>query len=158
MPSLLTFIVPLILSPPPSLADATPTVGNPEPRSHAFTFPSTPTASNPNGSSATNPRFAFPPPSGLVGSSNGRHAIGIPTAEDEARDSMRRASLELLISLSEARPGMVRSCYGWVNGVVRCCLEGMSEIRDDGGEATLRWSETEEVCALCFCDRNLLSM
>ncbi|KAF8333461.1 armadillo-type protein [Cantharellus anzutake] len=146
MSSLLTFLVPLILSPPPlaDLSEATPTVGNPEPRSHAFTFPSTPTAANPHGSTITNPRFAFPPPSGLIANSNGRHANGIPSAEDEARDSMRRAALELLISLSEARAGMVKTCNGWVNGVVRCCLEGMAEIRDDGGEATVRWSETEE--------------
>ena len=102
------------LSLPPSLTDATLTVGNPEPRSHAFTFPSTPTASNPNGLSVANPRFAFPPPSGLIGSSNDRHAFGIPTAKDEGRDSMRQAALELLISLSEAHPGMVQSCYGWL--------------------------------------------
>ena len=58
---------------------------------------------------------------------------------------MRRAALELLISLSEARPSMVKKCNGWVNGVVRCCLEGMAEIRDEGGEATLRWSNTDDV-------------
>ena len=59
---------------------------------------------------------------------------------------MRWAALELLISLSEAHPGMVQSCYGWLNGVVQYCLEDMSEVRDDGGEATIRWSEIEEVC------------
>jgi importin-5 len=58
---------------------------------------------------------------------------------------MRRAALELLISLSEARPSMVKKCNGWVNGVVRCCLEGMAEIRDEAGEATLHWSNTDDV-------------
>lgn len=69
------------------------------------------------------------------------------TPEDEARDEMRRAALELLVSLSEARPTMVRECPGWVNGVVRCCLEGMSEVRDEGGEATSRWADTDDVRA-----------
>lgn len=158
LPSLLTFLIPLILTPLPSsqaeLSDATPTVGNPNPRhpyGSAFTFPSTPTASNPHGSGANNinnPRFLFPPPNGvagLPGRPNGatHHVV---TQEDEARDEMRRAALELLVSLSEARPAMVRECPGWVNNVVRCCLEGMSEIRDEGGDATQRWAETDEVC------------
>ncbi|KAF8310256.1 ARM repeat-containing protein [Clavulina sp. PMI_390] len=118
--ALLTFLTPLILAPSPSsqgdLSDATPTVGNPNPRHNPMLgFPSTPTAANPHGG-----------------------------AEDEARDEMRRSALELLVSLSEARPGMVRECPGWVSNLVRCCLEGMAEVRDEGGEATLRWAETDE--------------
>lgn len=154
--SLLTFLIPLILTPLPSsqaeLSDATPTVGNPNPRhpyGPAFTFPSTPTASNPHGgtNNVNNPRFLFPPPNGVAGLPGRPHSLPNPVVakEDEARDEMRRAALEFLVSLSEARPVMVRECPGWVNGVVRCCLEGMSEIRDEGGEATQRWADTDEV-------------
>lgn len=158
--SLLTFLIPLILTPLPSaqteLSDATPTVGNPNPRhSHgsAFTFPSTPTAANPHGAvnnSVNNPRFLFPPPSHSAPGLNGRASIATShpvTPEDEARDEMRRAALELLVSLSEGRPTMVRECPGWVNGVVRCCLEGMAEVRDEGGDATSRWAATDDVRA-----------
>lgn len=135
----------------------------------AFGFPSTPTASNPHGHSLTNggsnPRFLFPPPHSSLSSSSSSSSVGAPTSssvtgpgslrnasqpgpptpEDEARDEMRRSALEFLISLSEARPGMVRECHGWVNGVVRCCLEGMSEVRDEGGEASVRWAECDDV-------------
>jgi hypothetical protein len=159
--SLLTFLIPLILTPLPSsqvdLSEATPTVGNPNPNPRhsyhgTFGFPSTPTASNPHGhavpaTNSSNPRFLFPPAQS-VSSLNGRLSHNYSsnlTPEDEARDDMRRAALELLVSLSEARPGMVQECPGWVNGVVRCCLEGMSEIRDEGGEATVRWAETDDV-------------
>lgn len=158
--SLLTFLIPLILTPLPSaqaeLSDATPTVGNPNPRhAHgvAFAFPSTPTASNPHGTvtnNVNNPRFLFPPPPHVVHGLNGRTSAAPPrvvTPEDEARDEMRRAALELLVSLSEARPAMVRECPGWVNGVVRCCLEGMAEVRDEGGDATSRWADTDDVRA-----------
>lgn len=170
--SLLTFLIPLILSPLPSaqadLSDATPTVGNPNPHQRhgsghvgAFTFPSTPTASNPhghapNGVNSSNPKFLFPPPGsarpfGVMNQASHQRPY-VPTPEDEARDSMRRAALEFLVSLSEARPTMVRECQGWVNGVVRCCLEGMSEVRDEGGEATVRWADTDDVSLLSLRD------
>ena len=36
-----------------------------------------------------------------------------------------------MISLSEAKPAMVRRTDGWVSAIVRGCLGGMGELRDD---------------------------
>lgn len=44
---------------------------------------------------------------------------------------MRKAALEFMISLSEAKPNMVKKVDGWTAAVVRGCLEGMGELRDD---------------------------
>lgn len=79
-----------------------------------------------------------------------------PLEAVEARDEMRRSALELLVSLSEARPAMVKECHGWVNGLVRCCLEGMSEIRREGEVAediNKAWAECDDVSWKCtfFC-------
>lgn len=79
----------------------------------------TPTVARPNPSA-----FAFPPDK----------AKGKEPAEpdvDEEREEVRKAALELMISLSEARPGMVKRVSGWVPVIVRGCLEGMGELPDD---------------------------
>lgn len=48
-----------------------------------------------------------------------------------------------MISLSEAKPTMVRKVPGWVEVVVRACLEAMGEFDDgegeDGGETLEAW-------------------
>jgi len=44
---------------------------------------------------------------------------------------MRLAAVEFMVSLSEARPAMVRNNVTWVNIVVTACLDGMSEFDDD---------------------------
>ncbi|TFK36038.1 hypothetical protein BDQ12DRAFT_687533 [Crucibulum laeve] len=49
-------------------------------------------------------------------------------SEDEVVDANKRATLQLdalefIISLSEAKSGMVRKATGWVEAVVRACLE-----------------------------------
>lgn len=119
--SLLTFLFPLLLPPPSSsLADATPTAAHP----HTFSFPPTPTSRNP----------------GYFLSHLDNETS---TPVDEERDAVRHAALELLVSLSEARPPMVKECAGWVSGVVRCCLEGMAEIRDNHfGQG---WADADDV-------------
>lgn len=50
---------------------------------------------------------------------------------DEEKDEVRKAALEFMISLSEAKPSMVKQVDGWTAAVVRGCLEGMGELRDD---------------------------
>jgi len=52
-------------------------------------------------------------------------------ALDEEREDVRKAALEFMISLSEAKPAMVRKVDGWTAAIVRGCLEGMGEIGDD---------------------------
>ena len=49
----------------------------------------------------------------------------------DAMSSMRLAAVEFMVSLSEARPAMVRNNVAWVNIVVTACLDGMSEFDDD---------------------------
>jgi importin-5 len=50
---------------------------------------------------------------------------------DEEAEEVRKAALEFMISLSEAKPAMVRRVDGWVSAIVRGCLGGMGELRDD---------------------------
>lgn len=80
----------------------TPTVARPYPGTQSFTFPPT---------------------------QNG----GPPDDEelDEEAEEVRKAALEFMISLSEAKPAMVRRIDGWVSAIVRGCLGGMGELRDD---------------------------
>ncbi|KAI0253631.1 armadillo-type protein [Lactifluus subvellereus] len=80
----------------------TPTVARPFPGTQSFTFPPTPN--------------------------------GVPPDDDELdeeAEEVRKAALEFMISLSEAKPTMVRRVDGWVSAIVRGCLGGMGELRDD---------------------------
>ncbi|PCH35440.1 ARM repeat-containing protein [Wolfiporia cocos MD-104 SS10] len=56
---------------------------------------------------------------------------------DDEQDEVRKAALEFMVSLSEARPPMVRRVDGWTAVVVRGCLEGMAEIPEDETEIWL---------------------
>ncbi|XP_006460617.1 hypothetical protein AGABI2DRAFT_220702 [Agaricus bisporus var. bisporus H97] len=86
----------------------------------------TPTAVVPFPSSASKQSaFEFPPPSAPT-----THEPEIDD-EAEARSTMRLTALEFMISLSEARPTMVRKNDNWVGVIVRACLEGMGELDED---------------------------
>jgi hypothetical protein len=52
-------------------------------------------------------------------------------AMDEEKEDVRKAALEFMISLSEAKVGMVRKVDGWTAAIVHGCLEGMGELADD---------------------------
>jgi hypothetical protein len=80
----------------------TPTVARPFPGTQSFTFPPTPNGDPPDDDEL-----------------------------DEEAEEVRKAALEFMISLSEARPAMVRRVDGWVSAMVRDCLGGMGELRDD---------------------------
>jgi len=80
----------------------TPTVARPFPGTQSFTFPPTPNGDPPDDDEL-----------------------------DEEAEEVRKAALEFMISLSEARPAMVRRVDGWVSAMVRGCLGGMGELRDD---------------------------
>ncbi|KAI9441935.1 ARM repeat-containing protein [Lactarius indigo] len=80
----------------------TPTVARPFPGTQSFTFPPTP-----NGGPIDDDEL------------------------DEEAEEVRKAALEFMISLSEAKPAMVRRTDGWVSAIVRGCLGGMGELRDD---------------------------
>lgn len=36
-----------------------------------------------------------------------------------------------MVSLTEGTAKAAEACPGWINALVKCCLEGMTEIRDD---------------------------
>lgn len=111
---LLAFLPPLIV--PPVDAGPTPTVARPNPGS---------------GSS-----FVFPPP-GQNGGPNGKGKAPEERDVDEEEEEVRKAALEFMISLSEARPVMVKRVDGWTAVIVRGCLEGMGEIPEDETDAWL---------------------
>lgn len=111
--ALLKFLPGLIL--PSADAGPTPTVSRP----------------NPNGS----PSFSFPPPTAL--SDPKGKATATDDDEDEETNEVRKAALEFMVTISEARPGMVRRVDGWTVAVVRGCLEGMGEIQEEDMEVWL---------------------
>ncbi|GBE80930.1 Importin subunit beta-3 [Sparassis crispa] len=111
LPALLSFLPALIV--PTVDAGPTPTVARPNPAA--------------GGSS-----FVFPPP---VQSGNGKGKAPATAddhgADDDQEQEVRKAALEFMLSLSEARPAMVKRVPGWVDVIVRGCLEGMGEIPED---------------------------
>ena len=109
--ALLKFLPGLIL---PSIdAGPTPTVARPNPDSPVFTFPPAPDTKD-------KPTVLNP--------------------EDEEADEVRKGALEFMVTLSEAKPSMVRHVDGWVAAVIRGCLEGMGEIPE---EDTDLWLEAD---------------
>ena len=105
LPALLKFLPGLIL--PSADSGPTPTVSRPHPDGE--------------------PSFSFPPP----GSSDPKGKAAAVEDEDEETKEVRQAALEFMVSLSEARPSMVKRVDGWTAAVVRGCLEGMGELSED---------------------------
>ena len=54
-----------------------------------------------------------------------------------------------MVSLSEARPNMVRRVDGWTAAVVRGCLEGMGDIPEEDMEIWLE-ADVRASSRLCF--------
>ena len=119
---LLRFLPSLIFNKKEYDAGPTPTVSRP--------FPS---------SSGGGGAFQFPPP---PQSRDGDDDDGEMDEEEEETQQIRLAALELMVSLSEAKPSMVRRVEGWVASLVRACLEGMGELVDTEAELE-SWLEAE---------------
>ncbi|KAJ7666061.1 armadillo-type protein [Mycena polygramma] len=144
--ALLSFFPSLIL--PSADCGPTPTVSRPFPtdggegntsdRQGAFVFP-------PPQSPNTNP--SSPPTSAGAGVSARAASTsdgGAPVERDldaDERQTLRLAALEFMVSLSEARAGMVKRVDGWVGIMVRACLEGMGEF--DEGDGLDGWLEED---------------
>ncbi|KAF9236016.1 armadillo-type protein [Melanogaster broomeanus] len=116
--ALLSFLRALIM--PTSDSGPTPTVAKP--------FPNTSTS------------FAFPPGDGQQQNDE----CDAEAAADDEKEQVRRAALEAMISLSEAKPSMVKRVEGWTLAIVRACLEGMGEMPEDGLEAWLEADPSED--------------
>jgi importin-5 len=111
--ALLVFLPGLIL--PSADPGPTPTVARPFPTPHFS--------------------FSFPP---VLTQDDGNRE----DEADEEKEEVRKAALEFMITLSEAKASMVRKQDGWIPAIVRGCLEGMGEFPDD--QASLNaWLEAE---------------
>ncbi|KAI9056701.1 hypothetical protein FKP32DRAFT_1607768, partial [Trametes sanguinea] len=85
--------------------------------------------------------FAFP----LPGETNGESSKSGGEKEVAGEeDEVQKGALEFMTTLSEAKPSMLRGVEGWVNVVVRGCLEGMGEIPEDDTEAWLEADPAED--------------
>ncbi|KAJ7634928.1 armadillo-type protein [Roridomyces roridus] len=133
--ALLSFFPALIL--PSADPGPTPTVSRPFPtdsgesnaadRQGAFVFPP-----------PQSPHAPSTPPAGAGGSARNTTPTGVfdggaADLDADERQTLRLAALEFMVSLSEARPGMVKRVDGWVAIMVRACLEGMGEFEDSDG-------------------------
>jgi hypothetical protein len=56
--------------------------------------------------------------------------------EDDQKQTLRLSALEFMLSLSEAKPSMVKKVPGWVVIMVRACLEAMGEFEEDEGSGS----------------------
>lgn len=134
LPKFLSTLNPLCISNPNLFAPHLPVLLTFLP---AFIIPSvdpgpTPTISKPF---PTHERgFLFPP----VISSDQKGKV--TEERDEETEEVRKAALELMVSLSEARPAMVKRVEGWIPTIVKGCLEGMAEMDED---ATDLWLEAD---------------
>ncbi|KAH7883434.1 ARM repeat-containing protein [Phlebopus sp. FC_14] len=98
----------------------------------------TPTVAKPFPHSGTS--FAFPPGQDHQASDDS----DAEAAEDDEKEQVRRAALEFMVSLSEAKPSMVKRTDGWTLAIVRACLEGMGELPEDGLEVWLDADPSED--------------
>ncbi|KIY64331.1 ARM repeat-containing protein [Cylindrobasidium torrendii FP15055 ss-10] len=73
--------------------------------------------------------FTFPPPA---------ERKEAEETDSEDQQELRLAALEMMVSLTEAKPSMVRNVEGWVPLLVRACLEGMGDYADDM-DSTMEW-------------------
>jgi hypothetical protein len=53
--------------------------------------------------------------------------------EEDQKQTLRLSALEFMLSLSEAKPSMVKKVPGWVEIMIRACLEAMGEFEEDEG-------------------------
>ncbi|KAG8854198.1 hypothetical protein FRB96_007754 [Tulasnella sp. 330] len=66
---------------------------------------------------------------------------GVLSSADE---DVRYAALELMLSITEGTSKAAQACLGWIEALVNCCLEGMTEIRDDADGDWLERDPTDE--------------
>ncbi|KAF8637449.1 hypothetical protein AX17_002814 [Amanita inopinata Kibby_2008] len=150
LPALLSFLPGLVL--PAMDSGPTPTVGRPFPshtssgahengqRQPAFVFPPIDRAGQSSASPSSSSSLMGVSGTGAGTGSGSRIDNGVGGSavenggggdEEDERSTLRLSALEFMISLSEAKPGMVKKVPGWVDVIVRACLEGMGEMEDD---------------------------
>lgn len=126
--TLLRFLPTLIL--PPVDCGPTPTINRPYP--------------------ASGGAFQFPPASGGDPDDENPDQAEEDYERDE-RSTLRLSALEFMISLSEARPNMVRKVPGWTEVLVRACLEGMGELDEDETQGLEAWLREDVSRSIYLC-------
>ncbi|KAG0701167.1 ARM repeat-containing protein [Suillus ampliporus] len=118
MDALLSFLRGLIM---PSVdSGPTPTVAKPFPgTSSSFMFP-------PDGSGSRSPED------------------GEEATEEEEKELVRKAALEFMVSLTEAKAALAKRSEGWTLAMVRASLEGMGELPEDTLDAWLDADPSED--------------
>ncbi|KAG5641749.1 hypothetical protein DXG03_004294 [Asterophora parasitica] len=130
LPALIQFLPALIL--PPTDSGPTPTVGRP--------FPHRTASSSSSSSGSGGGGFIFPPSNASDSAADEDDAeLAALTEEDDLRQTLRLSAMEFMISLSEAKPGMVRKQAGWTEIVVRACLEAMGEFDEEAEGGLAVW-------------------
>ncbi|KAG6865210.1 hypothetical protein C0991_004411 [Blastosporella zonata] len=130
LPALLQLLSPLIL--PAVDCGPTPTVGRPFP-TRSGSLPTS--ASDPSSDPSSSTTFAFPPQAQEIEQDTELDE----SEEDDLRQTLRLSALEFMLTLSEANSGMMRRVPGWVEVVVRACLEAMGEIDEEAEGGLAVW-------------------
>ncbi|KAH7106921.1 ARM repeat-containing protein [Auriculariales sp. MPI-PUGE-AT-0066] len=68
----------------------------------------------------------------------------VADTKDEHKEASRRAAIELMVTLSEAKPSMVKKVDGWVPILIRACLEGMGEVEESPDWESVEPTEESE--------------
>lgn len=79
---------------------------------------------------------------------------------DEEKEEVRKAALEFMISLSEAKGAMVKRVDGWTAAIVRGCLEGMGALGEDSLDVWLEADVCHSILVASFiscADRAMLA-
>ena len=120
-----------------------------------FVFPPLSESSGTSTSTSSSPSSAGP--SHLHSNQNSIEEDEKDDERDE-RSTLRLSALEFMISLSEAKPNMVRKVPGWTDIIVRACLEGMGEFDEDETEMSGLESWLREDVSFFFFDLLHLSI
>jgi hypothetical protein len=64
---------------------------------------------------------------------------------------MMRATLEFMVTLSEAGSVMANDVDGWVHAIARGCLEGMGTLQDDNLDEWLGAEVSQCLFAIKYC-------
>jgi hypothetical protein len=88
----------------------------------------------------TSSSFTFPP----GGSGNRTPDDSDEVAEDEEKELVRKAALEFMVSLTEAKPTLAKRSEGWTAAMVRASLEGMGELPEDTLDSWLEADPSED--------------
>ncbi|KAG1888483.1 armadillo-type protein, partial [Suillus fuscotomentosus] len=84
--------------------------------------------------------FTFPPSRSGSRTPDGNDEV----TEDKEKELVRKAALEFMVSLTEAKPALAKHSQGWTVAMVRASLEGMGELPEDTLDSWLKADPSED--------------